>query len=78
MVEINQKDSLDGSKMVDLSYPFQLKVASNYSENIKKIVPKTKPGYGNCSKCSWPGFVGGSGVYSCQRPGCGHHYNDHW
>jgi len=35
-------------------------------------------GYNSCSKCSCPGFVGGSGVYSCQRSGCGHHYNDHW
>jgi hypothetical protein len=44
---------------------------SNHSENVRS-------GYSNCSRCSCPGFVGGSGVYTCQRSGCGHHYDEHW
>jgi len=32
--------------------------------------------YGRCSKCSCPGFSGSG--YTCQRGGCGHHYDSHW
>lgn len=34
-------------------------------------------GYGRCSQCSCPGFIG-SGTYTCQRSGCGHHWDEHW
>ena len=50
----------------------------------KEIIEGSDPstpstlGSGSCSQCNCPGFVGGSGVYSCQRSGCGHHYDQHW
>lgn len=33
-------------------------------------------GYGKCSECSCPGFVGSGNT--CSRSGCGHHYDSHW
>ena len=30
-----------------------------------------RPGYGQCSRCSCPGFRGNG--YTCSRGGCGHH-----
>lgn len=35
-------------------------------------------GYGACADCSCTGFQGGSGVYTCSRGGCSHHYDRHW
>lgn len=31
--------------------------------------------YGACTQCSCPGFQGSG--YSCDRGGCGHHYDSH-
>lgn len=31
--------------------------------------------FGHCSKCPCPGFVGSG--YTCERGGCGHHFDDH-
>jgi hypothetical protein len=38
---------------------------------------EVKLGFGKCSRCSCPGY---SGVryYTCNRGGCGHHYDSHW
>ncbi len=33
-------------------------------------------GYGNCTACPCPGFTGST--YTCDRGGCGHHYDSHW
>lgn len=33
-------------------------------------------GYGECSRCSCPGFSGSG--YTCYRGGCGHHYDEHY
>lgn len=38
-------------------------------------VPRPQ-GYGECSRCSCPGYQGSA--YTCQRGGCGHHYDDHY
>ena len=37
---------------------------------------KAEAGYGNCSLCSCPGFIGSG--YTCGRGGCAHHYDSHW
>lgn len=33
-------------------------------------------GFGECSRCSCPSFFGFG--YTCDRAGCGHHYDSHW
>ena len=33
-------------------------------------------GYGKCSLCSCSEFFGSGST--CDRAGCGHHYDDHW
>lgn len=40
------------------------------------LTAKAKAGYGECSQCSCPGFIGSG--YACVRGGCGHHYDEHW
>jgi hypothetical protein len=51
--------------------------------SVNRVVPlgyHDKPiehGYGKCTQCSCPGFSGTSG-YTCNRGGCGHHYDVHW
>ncbi len=47
----------------------------NFPASYKKT-KKIKFGYGGCSQCSCPGFVGGSST--CSRSGCNHHYDEHW
>ncbi len=42
----------------------------------QRLIKKASAGYGRCSKCSCPGFIGSG--YTCVRGGCGHHYDDHW
>jgi hypothetical protein len=34
-----------------------------------------KAGYGHCSVCSCPGFLGSG--YTCTRGGCAHHFDQH-
>ena len=47
-----------------------LELRSNKSSN--ELEPAY---YGACSQCSCPGFQGSG--YSCERGGCGHHYDSH-
>jgi hypothetical protein len=37
---------------------------------------QAKAGYGNCTQCNCPGYIGSG--YTCVRGGCGHHYDSHW
>lgn len=52
---------------------------ASHTATIRLVHQQTEPkhAYGSCSKCSCPGFQGSS-TYTCQRGGCGHHYDDHW
>ncbi len=60
-------------------FPIALgEIAAIHPTAIHPAVSDSSPpaGYGNCTACPCPGFTGST--YTCDRGGCGHHYDSHW